>query len=65
MLVLSRKRDDAILIGRDVRITIVRIDRSHVRIGIEAPDAIPIVREELLLDAEERDAKAAWAADAR
>ena len=61
MLVLSRKRDDVILIGDDIRITVVRIDRSHVRLGIEAPGSTTIIREELLLDAEEMAAKAAWA----
>ncbi len=49
MLVLSRKRDDAILIGDDVRITIVKIERGHVRIGIEAPRDRTIIREELVV----------------
>lgn len=53
MLVLSRKRDDAILIGNDIRITIVKIDRSHVRIGIEAPKTTPIIREELIVELDE------------
>lgn len=60
MLVLSRKRDDRIVIGDDVRITIVKIERNCVRIGIEAPGSTPIVREELLLDAEEVEARQAW-----
>jgi carbon storage regulator len=62
MLVLSRKRDDSILIGDDVRITIVKIDRNCVRIGIEAPGTTPIVREELILDAELQEARNAWMA---
>lgn len=62
MLVLSRKRDDSILIGDDVRITIVKIDRNCVRIGIEAPGTTPIVREELLFDVEEQEAREAWMA---
>ena len=60
MLVLSRKRDDAIRIGDDIRITIVKIERNCVRIGIEAPGTTGIVREELLLDAEDREARKAW-----
>lgn len=55
MLVLSRKRDDAILIGDDIRITIVKIDRSHVRIGIEAPKSTTIMREELIVAFEEEN----------
>lgn len=62
MLVLSRKRDDAIRIGDDIRITIVKIERNCVRIGIEAPGSTPIVREELLLDVEDQQAREAWEA---
>lgn len=62
MLVLSRKRDDVILIGDDIRITVVKIDRSHVRIGIEAPGTVPIIREELIRDTDLEEARAAWEA---
>lgn len=47
MLVLSRKVGEKLLIGSDVVITIVRIGDSHVRIGIEAPKSLNIVRDEL------------------
>ena len=47
MLVLSRKAGERILIGDDVAITVVRIGPNSVRIGIEAPKAMNIVREEL------------------
>lgn len=50
MLVLSRKTDERILIGDDVAVTIVRIGPNSVRIGIEAPKTMNIVREELLDD---------------
>ncbi len=48
MLVLSRKRFERLLIGPDIRITIVKVDRSQVRLGIEAPADHAILREELL-----------------
>jgi carbon storage regulator len=48
MLVLSRKPSQQILIGSDVSITIVRVDRNCVRIGISAPPGVPILRQELV-----------------
>jgi carbon storage regulator len=47
MLVLSRKRSERILIGNSIRITVVRVDGNQVRLGIEAPEATPILRAEL------------------
>ena len=48
MLVLSRKTSERILIGDDIAITIVRIGPNSVRIGIEAPKSMNIVRAELV-----------------
>jgi len=49
MLVLSRREQEAILIGDDIKITIIEIRNNHqVRIAIEAPTNIRILREELL-----------------
>lgn len=48
MLVLSRKPGERILIGSDVKITVIRIGPNSVRIGIDAPGHLNIVREELL-----------------
>ncbi|MGA2256313.1 MAG: carbon storage regulator [Thermoguttaceae bacterium] len=47
MLVLSRKPGEKILIGDKISITVVRIAPGIVRIGVEAPDNLPILREEL------------------
>ena len=47
MLVLSRKPGERILIGDDIVVTIVRIGPNNVRVGIEAPRDLNIVREEL------------------
>ena len=47
MLVLSRKSGEKIRIGDDVAITVVRIGPNTVRIGIEAPRDMSILREEL------------------
>jgi carbon storage regulator len=47
MLVLSRKPGERILIGDNVAITVVRIGPNSVRLGIDAPRDMNIVREEL------------------
>jgi len=47
MLVLSRHRDESIMIGDDVVITIVDIRGDKVRLGIEAPTDIPVHRQEV------------------
>lgn len=48
MLVLSRRESEALLIGDDIKITIVRIGMNAVTIGIDAPKHINIVRDELI-----------------
>lgn len=60
MLVLSRKQLEGIQIGPDIRIKIVKVDRNQVRIGIEAPPDVLIVRDELVNDAEMQAARSAW-----
>lgn len=48
MLVLSRKKSEVILIGDSIEITIVKVGPNSVRVGIEAPRDMVIVRKELL-----------------
>ena len=47
MLVLTRKTDEQILIGDEIKITLLRVRGNSVRIGIEAPRDIRVVRGEL------------------
>ena len=47
MLVLSRKIGERILIGDRIAVTVVRLGSGGVRLGIEAPPELPVVREEL------------------
>lgn len=48
MLVLTRKENDAILIGDDIKITVVSISGDKVRIGIDAPSTVKILRRETI-----------------
>ena len=56
MLVLSRKRDESIMIGDDVEIIIVDVRGDKVRLGITAPKNIPVHRREIY-DAIQREKK--------
>jgi len=47
MLVLSRKLGEKIVIGDNIVVTVVKIDRNQIRIGIEAPQNVPVYREEI------------------
>ena len=56
MLVLSRHRDESIIIGDDIVVTIVDIRGDKVRLGINAPTAIPVHRQEVF-EAIQREAR--------
>ena len=47
MLVLSRQRDQTIIIGDSIRITIVEVRGDKVRIGIDAPKDVTVHRQEI------------------
>jgi carbon storage regulator len=57
MLVLSRKRDEKIVIGDRIVITVVEVRGDKVRLGIEAPTDVPVHRQEVY-DAIRRSASA-------
>ncbi|HHW24134.1 MAG TPA: carbon storage regulator CsrA [Clostridiales bacterium] len=48
MLVITRKSSESILIGNDIRVTVLEISEGKVKIGIEAPKHVNIVRTEVL-----------------
>ena len=50
MLVLTRRSGETILIGDDIEITILAVDGSQIRVGIDAPEDVKILRGELLDD---------------
>ncbi len=47
MLILTRKKDEAIRLGEDIRIVLVQIKGGQVRLGIECPPNMRVLREEL------------------
>lgn len=50
MLVLSRKKNEKIVIDEHIVVTIVEVRGDRVRLGIEAPRSVPVVREEVLAE---------------
>ena len=50
MLVLERKVDESIVIGDNIIVKVISVDKGVVKLGIEAPSSISIVRSELLED---------------
>jgi carbon storage regulator len=62
MLVLTRKQNQGILIGSDITLTIISIDGDKVRIGIEAPSTLRVIREELTAEIGQENRMAAQSA---
>jgi carbon storage regulator len=58
MLILSRRAGDAIRIGDEIRVVILSADRRGVRVGIEAPHSVTIVREEILAQVTDENRRA-------
>ncbi len=54
MLVLSRKRDESIMIGDEIEVIVVDIRGDKVRLGINAPKSVPVHRREVY-EAKKRD----------
>ena len=50
MLVLTRKSNQSIMIGDDIEVSVLAIMGEKVRIGIEAPRAVPVFRKEVYLE---------------
>jgi carbon storage regulator len=63
MLVLTRKCHQSIMIGDDIEVSVVSVAGEKVRIGIEAPRAIPVFRREVYLEIQQESS--AGAASAR
>ena len=63
MLVLTRKKDEAVVIGDDIEIIISEISEDKVKIAIKAPKNVKIFRKELLAAVEDENLKSADMSD--
>ena len=59
MLVLTRKKEQSIVVNDNIEITVVDIQGDHVRLGINAPRSVSIHRKEVYLEIQEENRKAA------
>lgn len=59
MLVLTRKRNEAIQIGDEIEIKVLEIDGDQIKLGIHAPKSIGIYRKEIYVDIQEQNNEAA------
>lgn len=62
MLVVSRRPGQSILIGRDIEVFVLEVDGMQVRVGINAPRSIRVLRRELLTQVESENRRAAGTA---
>ena len=63
MLVLSRKLNQSIMVGDNIRIVVVSVDRDQVKLGIDAPREIPVHRSEVFEEIQRSNREAAGIAD--
>jgi carbon storage regulator len=59
MLVLTRKKDQSIIVGDDIEITIIDIQGDQVRLGINAPKNVSIHRKEIYTEIQNENKRAA------
>lgn len=58
MLVLTRKKEQSIIINDNIEITLLDIQGEQVRIGIKAPKSVSVYRKEIYLEIQEENKKA-------
>ena len=64
MLVLTRKRNESIVIGDDIEVSVLGVVGEKVRIGIDAPRDIPVFRKEVYLEIQQQRLEAGTSARA-
>ncbi|MDW7615242.1 carbon storage regulator CsrA [Peribacillus simplex] len=58
MLVLTRKLNEAIMIGDDIEITILAVEGEQIKLGIDAPKSVDIHRKEIYLSIQQENSEA-------
>ncbi|HCF06095.1 MAG: carbon storage regulator [Desulfomicrobiaceae bacterium] len=58
MLILSRKVGESLILGEDIRITVLAVRGQQVRLGLEIPAEVPVFREEIYLKVREANTAA-------
>ncbi|MGL4849677.1 MAG: carbon storage regulator CsrA [Clostridium sp.] len=58
MLVVSRKKEQSIIIGEDIEIKVISVENGVVKLGIEAPKDVSIVRKEIIVEVENENKEA-------
>lgn len=59
MLILSRKKDESILIGSDIEVTVIAVQGDQVKLGIKAPKKVDVYRKELFEEIQNENVEAA------
>ncbi len=59
MLNLSRKKDESILIGSDIEVTVIAVQGDQVKLGIKAPKKVDVYRKELFEEIQNENVEAA------
>lgn len=58
MLILTRKSGEAIIIGQDIKITVLAVQGKQVKLGISAPERVEVYREEIFRKIQKENVKA-------
>jgi carbon storage regulator len=65
MLVLTRKSNQSIMIGDDVEVSVLSVMGDKVRIGIQAPQEVPVFRTEIYVEIHRKDGESLAEKDVR
>ena len=58
MLIITRKKDESLMIGDDIEVTVLKLEDGSVKLGINAPKEVSILRKELYEAVKEENKKA-------